>query len=85
VLEYTRRHGMAIITQDLDFSMLLAIKGYEKPSLINVRIEEAKPDYVTRRIIDTLSEMETELMKGAVVTVDETSVRYRYLLIRGGD
>jgi predicted nuclease of predicted toxin-antitoxin system len=85
LLEYARRQNMVIITQDLDFSMLLAIKGYEKPSLINVRIEEAKPDYVTNRIIDTVSELETELRKGAVVTVDETSVRYRYLPIRGGD
>lgn len=82
LLEYARKHGMVIITQDLDFSMLLALKGYEKPSLVNVRLEEARPDYVTSRIIDTVSELEQELSKGAVVTVDETSVRYRYLPIK---
>ena len=82
LLEYARRHDMVIITQDLDFSMLLAVKGYGKPSLINVRLEEAKPAYVTSRIIDTVSALEPELAKGAVVTVDETSVRYRYLPIR---
>lgn len=82
LLEYARKHGMVIITQDLDFSMLLALKGYEKPSLVNVRLEEARPDYVTSRIIDTVSELERELSKGAVVTVDETSVRYRYLPIK---
>jgi len=65
LLEYARKHGMVIITQDLDFSMLLALKGYEKPSLVNVRLEEARPDYVTSRIIDTVSELEQELAKGA--------------------
>jgi predicted nuclease of predicted toxin-antitoxin system len=79
--EYARQHNMVVITQDLDFSMLLAIKGYEKPSLINVRLEEAKPDYVANRIIDAVSELEPELSRGAVVTVDETSVRYRHLPI----
>jgi predicted nuclease of predicted toxin-antitoxin system len=82
VLEYAREHEMIIITQDLDFSMLLALKGYEKPSLINVRLEEAKPDYVTSRIIDTVAGLEPELAKGAVITVDETSVRYRHLPIK---
>ena len=79
LLEYARRHNMVIITHDLDFSMLLALKGYEKPSLINVRLEEARPDYVTSRIIDTVSALEPELTRGAVVTVDETSARYRHL------
>jgi predicted nuclease of predicted toxin-antitoxin system len=82
LLEYARRHDMVIITQDLDFSMLLAVKGYGKPSLVNVRLEETKPAYVTSRIIDTVTALEPELAKGAVVTVDETSVRYRYLPIR---
>jgi predicted nuclease of predicted toxin-antitoxin system len=82
LMEYARRHDMVIITQDLDFSMLLAVKGYEKPSLVNVRLEEAKSAYVTSRIIDTVSALEPELAKGAVVTVDETSVRWRYLPIR---
>lgn len=81
LLEYARLRDMVIITQDLDFSMLLAIKGYEKPSLINARLEEAKPEQVTSRIVDTVAELEEELVKGAVVTVDEDSVRYRYLPI----
>ena len=47
-----------------------------------MRFEEAKPAYVTSRIIDTVSALEPELVKGAVVTVDETSVRYRHPPIR---
>jgi predicted nuclease of predicted toxin-antitoxin system len=81
LLEYARRRGMVIITQDLDFSMLLAVKGYEGPSLINLRFDEAKPEQVASRIVDTVAELEEELAKGAVVTVDENSARYRHLPI----
>ncbi len=81
LLEYARWRDMVIITQDLDFSMLLAVRGYEKPSLINIRLEEAKPEHVTSRIADAVAELEEELAKGVVVTIDENSVRYRHLPI----
>ena len=82
ILNYAQTHNKVLITQDLDFSMLLAVKGYSKPSLINLRLENAKPDFVTERIIHAVSSIEKELKEGAVITVDETSVRYRNLPIR---
>ena len=82
VLSYARRHNKILITHDLDFSMLLAIGGHRKPSVINLRLENAKPDFVTIRIIDVVSMMEKELEEGAVISVDETSARYRNLPIR---
>lgn len=82
ILEYAREKDKVIITQDLDYSMLLAVGGYTKPSLINLRVENAKPDSVTSRIIDAVRAIENELKEGAVVTVDETSVRYRRLPLK---
>ena len=81
ILEYARSHNKVVITQDLDFSMLLAVGGYEKPSVINLRLENATPKFVTSRIIQVVSEMEKELAVGIVVSVDETSARYRNLPI----
>ena len=81
ILEYARSHNKVVITQDLDFSMLLAVGGYEKPSVINLRLENANPKFVTSRIIQVVSEMEKELAVGVVVSVDETSARYRNLPI----
>jgi predicted nuclease of predicted toxin-antitoxin system len=40
ILEYARQENRVIITQDLDFSKLLALRGFDKPSLI--RIQEYK-------------------------------------------
>jgi predicted nuclease of predicted toxin-antitoxin system len=76
VLVYAQKQNKVVITQDLDFSQILALRGYAKPSLINLRFENARPDFVTARIIDVVSSMEKELEEGVVVTVDETSARY---------
>jgi predicted nuclease of predicted toxin-antitoxin system len=82
VLVYAQKQNKVVITQDLDFSQILALRGYAKPSLINLRFENAKPDFVTARIIDVVASMEKELEEGVVVTVDETSARYKNLPIR---
>lgn len=81
ILAYARDNNKVLITQDLDFSMLLAVGGYTKPSVINLRLEKADPDYVTTRITEVVTGMEKELAEGVVVSVDETSVRYRNLPI----
>jgi len=81
ILTYAREHNKVVITQDLDFSSLLALGGYEKPSVINLRFENAKPDFITGRIIDIVNEFESELAEGIVVSVDEVSARYRNLPI----
>jgi len=81
ILTYAREHNKVVITQDLDFSSLLALGGYEKPSVINLRFENAKPDFITNRIIEIIKELERELDKGIVVSVDEISARYRNLPI----
>ena len=60
--------------------MMLAIGGHAEPSLMNLRLENARPDFVTSRIIDVVSVTE-ELKQGVVVTTDETSARYRDLPI----
>jgi len=62
--------------------MLLAVSGHSKPSVINLRLENATPDFVTARIIEVVSEMSKELKEGIVISVDEISARYRNLPIR---
>jgi predicted nuclease of predicted toxin-antitoxin system len=81
ILIYARTHELIIITQDLDFSSLLAIGGYEKPSVISLRVEQPRPAEITARVIDVLTTLEDELADGIIVSVDEHSIRYRTLPI----
>ena len=37
ILDLARREGRVVITQDLDFSALLALGGYDRPSLVTFR------------------------------------------------
>jgi len=82
ILGYAREHQHVIITQDLDFSNLLAIHGYAQPSVISFRVAEPQPAYITQRTMEVVSALEHELMAGIIVSVDELSVRYRNLPIQ---
>jgi len=79
LLSFAREHNKVLITQDLDFSALLAVRGYEKPSVINIRVENPNPDFITSRLVEVVSRMKKELEEGAIVSVDEVSARYRNL------
>ena len=81
ILIFAKKNNKVLISQDLDFSMLLAVGGYKKPSVINLRLNNTKPNFITMRIIEIVYEMEKELQEGIVVSVDETSARFRNLLI----
>ena len=81
ILTYARENNRVVITQDLDFSSLLALSGYEKPSVINLRVDNARPDFITSRIVEIVNELEKELGEGIVVSVDEISARYKSLPI----
>lgn len=82
ILTFARDEQRVIITQDLDFSALLAIQGYARPSLISPRLSDPSPVNVTRRLVKVLPESQDALLKGAAITIQDKSVRTRSLPIR---
>jgi len=85
ILELARVEGKVVLTQDLDFSMLVALSNHGLPSLITLRLSSAKPDVVAQKLLDVLPAVETELTEGAAVTISDDSVRIRKLPIRSGE
>ncbi len=81
ILKFARDNNRIIITQDLDFSMLMAINGYETPSLISLRINDPAPEIVTDHILRVLASLSAELGLGITVTADELTIRFRCLPI----
>ncbi len=81
ILELAHRQNRVIVTQDLDFSMLVAINGYDQPSLITLRLSSAKPDVVTQRLLNLLPIIQSELSKAFAVTVNDETMRVRKLPI----
>ncbi len=82
ILKLARVEGRIIITQDLDFSMLIAVGKYNQPSLVTLRLSSAKPDVITQRLLEVLPLLEEELSQGSALTIDDNSVRIRKLPIR---
>jgi len=44
ILIFAKKNNKVLISQYLDFSMLLAVGGYQKPSVINLRLNNATPN-----------------------------------------
>ncbi len=82
ILNLAREEGRAIITQDLDFSTLLALSGQDRPSLVTLRMEDTAPEAVTRKLLEISPLLEEVLPEGVAVTVEDDSVRVRKLPVR---
>jgi predicted nuclease of predicted toxin-antitoxin system len=82
ILEFARLEDRIVLTQDLDFSMLVALSNYDQPSLITLRLSSAKPDVVTQRLLEVLPNLEQDLREGSAITIDDNFVRIRKLPIR---
>lgn len=82
ILQLARSQGRAVVTQDLDFSTLLALGGYREPSLITLRMSYSDPEKVSERLATILPAVENALEDGSAITVDDTTVRIRELPIR---
>ena len=82
ILEFARIENWVVLTQDLDFSMLVALSKYSQPSLITLRLSSAKPDIVTQKLLDVLPKIEEALQEGSAITVQDESIRIRKLPVR---
>ncbi|MHC5732972.1 MAG: DUF5615 family PIN-like protein, partial [Nostoc sp.] len=70
------------VTQDLDFSMLLALGGYNQPSLVTLRLSLTDPGIITKRLMNTILQVEQILKEGSAVTIEDATVRTRRLPMR---
>ncbi|MCC6764081.1 MAG: DUF5615 family PIN-like protein [Deltaproteobacteria bacterium] len=80
IVAYARAHGHVVVTQDLDFSAIVALSGLSAPSILSLRLGSAKADAVTERLSTILPNIQNDLANGAIVTVDDR-IRIRSLPI----
>jgi predicted nuclease of predicted toxin-antitoxin system len=81
ILGFARQEDRVVVTQDLDFSALVALGGYGRPSLMTLRLSVSDPETITRRLLEALPQAEQRLLEGSAVTVEDTTVRVRRLPI----
>jgi len=82
ILDYAHREERIILTQDLDFSMLIALSGRDRPSLVTLRLSESEPRSVASKILQAIRLLEQKLGEGFAVTIEDQAVRLRKLPFR---
>ncbi|MEW6003130.1 MAG: DUF5615 family PIN-like protein [Nitrospirota bacterium] len=81
ILDFARREDMIVVTQDMDFSSLLALGGYNRPSLITIRMSLSDPESVAQKLLDVLPSVRSTLQEGCAITIEDVAVRIRRLPI----
>ena len=79
ILFYCREYDFVVITEDMDFSALLALKGFDKPSVISLRLSFSDPESVAERLLHVLPLCEPSISSGCVVSVSDEAIRTRRL------
>jgi predicted nuclease of predicted toxin-antitoxin system len=79
IVSWAREQGRVILTQDLDFTNIIALSGQTTPSLITLRLSSSRIEYVNERLSRILPEIEIPIDTGLLVTVDDESIRKRTL------
>ncbi|MDO8142575.1 MAG: DUF5615 family PIN-like protein [Candidatus Brocadiales bacterium] len=77
IIQFANKEKAVIITQDLDFSAIVAQSGLNSPSVISIRVTDAKPDIITRILLNVLPFIESFIAEGALVSIDESGYRVR--------
>ena len=68
-----------ILTQDLDFSAIIALGGRNLPSLISLRLHSSRIEHVNDMLEKILPTLEQDVLRGVIVTVEDNRVRRRPL------
>ena len=71
-----------ILTHDLDYGNLLAFSGESVPSVIIFRLRNTQPKNMFIRLVNTWSKIQLPLIKGAIVILEDATLRIRELPIR---
>ncbi|MBI4823887.1 MAG: DUF5615 family PIN-like protein [Nitrospirae bacterium] len=71
--------GRVILTCDLDFGGIISASREKFPSAIILRLENETPNNINRRLKQILKESSEALIKGAIISVEETRHRVRLL------
>ncbi len=73
------RDRRVILTQDLDFSAIVALSGRAVPSVISLRLTSSRIETVNARLDQLLPAIESDFVHGALVTVEDSRIRTRKL------
>ena len=82
IMAYAGAHSYVVLTNDLDFSAILATTHGEKPSVVQIRSDDLSVNTIGKQVISALSQATVDLDEGALLTIDPTRTRLRLLPLK---
>jgi predicted nuclease of predicted toxin-antitoxin system len=82
VLLWAKANDYVLFTHDLDFGAILAVTEAEGPSVIQIRAQDISPDHAKNLLLNILNRFAENLLRGALISVDEEKSRVRLLPLR---
>ena len=82
ILTWANEHAFVLITNDLDFSAILAAGGGASPSVVQIRTQDLLSDVVVGIVAKALDAHREDIERGALLSIDEAGTRVRVLPLR---
>ena len=79
---WANEHGFVVLTNDLDFSAILAASGGASPSVVQIRTQDLLSDGVVSIVANVLNANREDVERGALLSIDEAGTRVRVLPLR---
>ncbi|MDN5872660.1 MAG: DUF5615 family PIN-like protein [Nitrococcus sp.] len=79
IMAFAAEHEDVVLTNDLDFSAILAATQGGKPSGVQIRADSLSPDTIGQQVVNALRQGESDLKAGALLTVEPGRSRLRIL------
>jgi predicted nuclease of predicted toxin-antitoxin system len=79
ILSWAREHSFIVLTNDLDFSAILAATSGASPSVVQLRMQDLLSETSVSFVTGTLEEHREDIEHGALLSIDEGGARIRML------
>lgn len=83
ILSWARGNGFVILTNDLDFSAILAATSGHTPSVVQLRAQDLLSETAMTIVASALEVHRNDIERGALLSIDEGGTRVRMLPLRG--
>ena len=82
LLSWARDNGFVVLTNDLDFSAILAATSGSAPSVVQLRMQDLLSETSMSVIASALERHREHIEEGALLSIDEGGARIRMLPLR---
>jgi predicted nuclease of predicted toxin-antitoxin system len=82
ILTWANEHHFVVITNDLDFSAILAAGAIDGPSVVQIRTQDLLSAAAVSIVASALEAHREDIERGALLSIDEGGTRVRMLPLK---